>query len=124
MGRGPSRKTIWEKELLRILSSAVTGLFGGTPPDERLSGITFTRVCLSGDKSRAEVFFQCSMSGLTNAEAKELLHEHRGWLRSAAAQGLNGRHTPELVFRFDAALEKENRIEDLLWQIKKEHEQD
>lgn len=81
-------------------------------------GFCINRVVLSPDKSRCSVLF-CATGGKEEFDQK--LHDlklYKPSLRAALAKQINGRYTPEIVFKYDQCQEKVDRIESLLEKIK------
>ena len=108
-----------ESLLLRVISELVaqTAL-----DDERLRGIFVTRVTLSSDKSSAIVSFYSHDGAETFKEKLEVLKLYKPSLRKSLASRIEGRYTPQIIFRFDDKFEKTSRIEELLNKIKAEEE--
>ena len=85
-----------------------------TVKDPRVSSsfVTITAVNISRDLKFAKVYFSCI--GGTPKEVKTGLYSAQGYIRSALAQRLNLRITPELDFEYDDSAEKGARIESVL----------
>lgn len=85
--------------------------------DPRLGFVTVTGVEVTNDLSQAKVF----LSVLGNDEQKEetlkALGKGTGFLRGELGRRIRLRHTPELIFKFDASVEYGSRIEQLLQKI-------
>jgi ribosome-binding factor A len=87
--------------------------------DPRIGFVTVTAVKVSTDLSHARV----SISSLGNADERKKtlqgLRSAAGFIRRDLSRRLHHlRRIPELTFEYDETLEKENRIEALLDQIK------
>lgn len=84
--------------------------------DPRLGFLTLTRVRVTSDLQTAHVHY-------TTPEAAQRRETSRGldraapFLRRELALRLRLRHTPELRFHYDVALEKQERVEQLLEEI-------
>lgn len=79
-----------------------------------------SRVKLSDDKGVCIIFFYTT-GGLEEFKQKlKILLLYKGSLRRALARSIASRYTPELVFKFDDQYEKQQRIENLLEQVKGE----
>lgn len=91
--------------------------------DPRVRLVTVTYVKVSPDLRHARVFVS-SLGGVE--ERKKILQGLRsaaGYARRSLGQRLHHlRRVPELTFDYDEMIEKEMRIEQLLDQIKSEHE--
>ena len=85
--------------------------------DPRLGFVTVTGVEVTNDLSQAKVY----LSVLGNDEQKEetlkALSRGAGFLRGELGKRIQLRHTPELIFKFDASVEYGSRIEEILQKI-------
>lgn len=84
--------------------------------DFRLLGIQLTAVKLTKDLSIAKVYFYIAGGEAKQKECLEALEELE--LRHYIAQNLKLRIVPKLSFYFDDSVEKSQRIEELLKEIK------
>ena len=89
-----------------------------TLDDPRLRDVFVNRVELSPDKGACYVFFYTAQGKDHFSDVLEFLKLYKPSLRKAIAHTLNGRYTPELIFRFDEQYEKQMKIENLLEKIK------
>ena len=96
------------RELSRIL---ITG-----SKNKNLNNITVTEVRITSDLSFMTVFFMPLKPEQKDASLKNL-ELAKGYLRSALAKKLNARHMPELIFKYDEALEYGNHINEILTKI-------
>ncbi|MFS8506767.1 MAG: ribosome-binding factor A [Candidatus Babeliales bacterium] len=84
-----------------------------------LRGFCINRVMLSPDKGHCYVFF-ATIGGVEEFNEKlNRLKLYKPSLRAALAKEINGRYTPDITFKFDAAQEKTNRVEELLEDLKR-----
>ncbi len=99
------------------LREEVAQLIAGELKDPRIGFVTVTRVDVTPDLRTARVYVgvlgtekqrQATLTGLKQAA---------GFLRRSLGQSLRLRHTPELVFHYDAGLEASNRVAELLAEI-------
>jgi ribosome-binding factor A len=85
--------------------------------DPRLEGVTVTRVKVTPDTVRADVYF----SVLGDEEARQIaqqgLDSAAGRLRRELGSRTRLRNTPELVFHWDPSLEYGEHIDQLLDQL-------
>lgn len=104
-----------------LLLRAISTLFSQASMDNKeLASVYVNRVELSSDKSLCYVFF-CAHGGKEEFEAKkQYLILFKPSLRAALAKQINGRYTPQIVFKFDAVHDKVQRIETLLEKNKKD----
>lgn len=104
-----------ESLLLHELSSYFLRI---TLDDEQLKGLVLNRVQLSRDKSTCTLFFYCPEG---NSQFQELLPKlilYKPSMRKALANSINGRYTPQLVFKYDAPFERQLSVEELLDKLK------
>jgi len=88
--------------------------------DKRLQGMSITRVKLSPDKSVCSVFFHTDQGELGFKERFNTLVLYKPSLRKAIADAIPSRYVPNLVFKYDAQVEKQQRVEEILKKIKDE----
>ncbi len=91
--------------------------------DPRLLGLTITGVEVTPDLKQAFVYVS-SLQGVEGShDALAGLEHAKGFIRHELAQRLNLRVTPEVVFRWDASLERGERISRILDDLaKQEHD--
>jgi ribosome-binding factor A len=90
----------------------------GELKDPRIGYITLTGVKVSQDLKVARVYY--SMMG-TEEERKETqkgLDAAKGFIRREVTEAVNLRVSPEIFFTFDESLERGDRIERLLREVK------
>jgi len=102
--------------LFRGLSSLLRELSLDEPA---LISIYLTHVELSPGKGVCTLFFASHQGEEGFKEALEVLKLYKPSLRSSLASLLQGRHTPELMFKYDTAIEKTERMNVLLDEVKK-----
>lgn len=100
------------------LKRELTGILRAELRDPRVADVTVTRVQTTSDLQQARVFIT-SLGGDADRETTmEGLGAARPFLRSALAQRMELRRTPELVFEWDVGLDHARRIEELLAQVR------
>lgn len=101
-------KRTWDREagggartarLQELIREELNFLLRGEVGDPRLDGVEFTMVELSGDGSRARVWFTAESA--EDAGTLEALDGAAGFLRDDLAESLGLKRTPELRFRRD-----------------------
>lgn len=104
-----------------LLLHTIASLFMQIIQDEPLlAGFTVTRVELSPNKSSCRIFFH-TQGGLEEFEKKrKALVLYKPSLRQALSKSIHGRYTPELRFAYDAQLDKQRHIDDLIDKLKDE----
>lgn len=100
------------------LKRELTSILRAELRDPRVADVTVTRVQTTSDLQQARVFIT-SLGGDADRETTmEGLGAARPFLRSALAQRMELRRTPELVFEWDVGLDHARRIEELLAQVR------
>jgi ribosome-binding factor A len=85
--------------------------------DPRIEGITITRVKVTPDTTRADVYFSVLGDQEARQTAQEGLESAAGWLRREIAARTRLRNTPSFVFHWDPSLEYSERIDQLLSEL-------
>ncbi len=88
--------------------------------DPRLNGVTVTGVRAAPDLTLARVAVQLGGDDAERAAALEGLEASAPFLRHQLGQELHIRRVPELVFQEDRSLERAQRIDELLDQVRPE----
>ena len=101
-----------------LIQTHLTELLQTQVNDPRLEMITVTGVDVTPDTRRADVYVTTLGDSEARAETMAGLQSAAGFLRRELAQRLRLRNTPELVFHWDESLERGERIDLLLDQIK------
>ncbi len=106
-----------ESQLLREIGSLLVQLAQDEP---NLQELYITRVKLSPDKSNATVYLH-TPKGLEQFEQKRpTLVLYKSSIRNALSKMLSSRYVPKISFTYDAALDKQRHVEDLIDSLKKE----
>ena len=86
--------------------------------DPELQDLYINRVKLSSDKSVAHIFFYIDGGqDVFNEKLKKLIL-YKPSLRKALSQLMESRYTPQIVFKYDKAFEKQYEVEKLLDKVK------
>ena len=88
--------------------------------DPRVSGVSVIDVKLSKDYSVAKILYNVVGGGGDSEEARKGLESCRRFIRGQLSNSLRLRVIPELVFIYDASLDRAMAIEELLHQIHEE----
>lgn len=99
-----------EEQLLRLLADLVRR----EVKDPRVGAVTLTAVEVSPDLSHATVYFLPFGIGKDPAPVAEGLGKAAGYLRTLVGKQLTLRHTPQLHFKLDTALEKGMALNSLI----------
>lgn len=88
--------------------------------EPKLAKLTVTRVSLSPDKGKCTVFMH-ALGGIAEFEAlRPALVLFKSSLRKALSKEIPGRYTPNIRFTYDAQLDKQRHIDDLIDKLKDE----
>jgi len=91
-----------------------------TIDDAELRGLYINRVKLSSDNGLCYVLF-IATNGKEEFDAKlSRLILFKPSLRSALSKVSHGRYVPDLIFKYDEEYEKQQKVEDLIDQLKRE----
>lgn len=102
-----------------LLFREISQLFlQATMDDKRLQGLFVNRVHLSPDKGLCTVYFYTSKGEEYFNDVLQVLTLYKPSLRKALASTIKGRYVPDLVFKFDKQFEKQQRIEELIEQVR------
>lgn len=106
-----------EAALFRIISGLIHQAF---LENSVLSGIFITRVELSPGKTMCTVYFYTPQGKKHFDQVLEDLKLFKPSIRKSISDTMQSRYTVDLMFKFDEAFEKSQRIEQLLDKIKAE----
>lgn len=89
--------------------------------DDRIGGlVSITQVMVSGDLRNVKVYFSVFGEEAQKVGTFAALEDAAGFLRGEICRRLGIKFAPELIFKLDDALEKGDRITELLEKIKRE----
>jgi ribosome-binding factor A len=88
--------------------------------DARVRMVTLTGVEVNPTATRAHVYFSVLGEQGQREEALAGLRSAAGYLRRELGQRIRLRNTPELLFEWDASLERGERISDILDQLRED----
>ena len=112
-------KNIKKAQRESLLLREIAQLFmSQTFEDPELKNVYVNRVELSDNGGTCTIYFYSSLGQDEFKRALEFLKLYKPSLRKALAMRINARYTPEVVFRFDAQLEKTLGIEHLIERVK------
>lgn len=95
-------------------------LLQNDPKNKNLSSVTITEVRITNDLSFMTIYYS-SYGDLNKDEALALLEENKSYIRTQLAHKIKARKMPELLFKYDEALEYGNHINSILADLKKEN---
>ena len=90
--------------------------------DPRLTGVSIVRVVVTKDFKKADVFYSVYGDEEKAEQAAAGLNRGKGFIRKYLATNLNLRSTPELVFKRDLSLVRQEEMEKLFKEIHREDE--
>lgn len=89
--------------------------------DPRVQLVTFTGAKISPDLRQARAYWTVRGGGeKERQDAQRGLDAARGWLRREVGQSLGLRVVPELAFTYDESIDRGERIEKLLREVKEQ----
>jgi ribosome-binding factor A len=91
--------------------------------DPGIGLITLTRVKVSPDLQVARTYYTLMGDAKAKAETKKALERAIPFLRRQIAARVRLRRVPELFFQFDESVERQDRIEQILLDLKREREE-
>jgi ribosome-binding factor A len=86
--------------------------------DPGLGFVTLTRVQVSGDLQQARVYYTALGDDKARAASTRAIERAAPFLRRQIGSRLRLKRTPELVFVYDSSIAGQDRIEQLLEEIK------
>ncbi|MCD6389986.1 MAG: 30S ribosome-binding factor RbfA [Desulfobulbaceae bacterium] len=108
----PKRRPIRVGDLIR---NEIAMLLLFKIKDPRLLYVTITEVVMTDDLRRARIYFVCDEKLVKKSEKG--LVSAKGFIRSHLARVLNMRYVPELLFLYDPAHAKRERMDQLFQEI-------
>lgn len=105
-----------QKELLKIL----TAVFNGEISDNRISGITVTKVKLSPDLSLLKIYFSDYDTKYSLEKIMEFLERSSGFIKKQIAGASIMRAIPQIVFEYDKTNERVSKLDDIFRVIAEE----
>ncbi|SDB89072.1 ribosome-binding factor A [Pelagirhabdus alkalitolerans] len=90
--------------------------------DPRVGFVTITDVDVTGDLQQATIYLTILGEETEEQDTLLALEKAKGFIRSEIGQRIRLRKTPELFFKIDETIEKGNRIESLLRDLKEREE--
>lgn len=105
--------------LLRTISTLLSEAARDNPS---ISTVYVNRVELSPDKGVCYVLFYSPLGEQEFQNKMPELILYKPSLRAALAQGINGRYTPEIVFKYDVSQEHVDKVDTILQALKEKGE--
>ncbi|MEN8141146.1 MAG: 30S ribosome-binding factor RbfA [Thermodesulfobacteriota bacterium] len=112
---GPRRRP---QRVADLIQAEVASLLIAGVKDPRVAGATLMGVRVTDDLRTARVLYTCGASAKDEVAAG--LDSAKGFIRSHLAKQLQMRYVPDLIFVYDASLDKQQEINDVLREIGEE----
>lgn len=97
----------------RLILEIVADLVSHSLKDPRVQGSVMTRVEVGEDLQLATVYFN-ALGPSSSDQVQAGLESARGFLRRELGRQLETKFTPDLRFRYDHAMDSQERIESIL----------
>ena len=91
--------------------------------DPGIGFVTLTRVKVSPDLQVARIFYTVIGDDKAKRETKRALERATPFLRRKVAAAVRLRRVPELHFQYDEGIERQDRVEKILIDLRKEREE-
>ena len=85
--------------------------------DPKIGFITITDAQVTNDLSYAKIFVSFLGQNARKEAGMKALERSKGYIRSELSKRLSTRKVPELIFVLDDSLERENRIDRIIYEI-------
>lgn len=105
------------ERLAKTLSKELSILLSREARDANLSAVTVTEVRVTNDLSYATVYY--IVPDYLKEKIVSSLDKAKGFLRSELAHRVKARKMPELIFKYDEALEYGNHINEIINKLNK-----
>ena len=100
------------ERLAKTLSKELSILLCREARDANLSAVTITEVRVTNDLSYATIYY--TVPDYLKEKIVGSLDKAKGFLRSELARRVKARKMPELIFKYDEALEYGNHINEII----------
>jgi ribosome-binding factor A len=110
--------TRYQRRVSEMLHGHLAKLLKTRVNDPRVALVTITGVEVNADTTQAQVYFSVLGDETDREEAMAGLRSAAGFLRRELGQRIRLRNTPELIFHWDASIERGERIASLLDRLK------
>jgi ribosome-binding factor A len=115
MGQGSRPERVADQ-----IRAEVSGMIARDLHDPGIGFITITRVQVSPDLHHARVFYTSLGDPAARTNTKRALERASSFMRRQIGQRLRLRRAPELDFVYDESIAQQDRIEQLLQDLKKD----
>ncbi len=105
------------EKIAGIIQKEVSEIIQFNLKDPKIGFITITDVTVTNDLSIAKIYVSFLGQKAREEAGMKALDRSKGFIRSTLAKRLSIRKVPELIFKVDDALERGNKIEEILSEI-------
>lgn len=107
-----------------LIQKEISEMLTRTLKDPRIGFVTITRVSVSEDCRRANVYFSVAGTFEERKSSLEGLNSARGYVRKELGRRIRLKYTPDILFHFDPSIEYAIHIEEIFHQIREEKQRD
>lgn len=101
----------------QVRAAVATMLVNGDIADPRLKFVTINSVNMTPDLQEAKVYYSVYGNDIEKQAAKKALQKASGRMRCLLAEWLTLRCVPHLIFFYDEAIEKGNRVLEVMQSV-------
>lgn len=91
--------------------------------NRKLSNVTVTEVRITNDLSYMTIYYTCLIDKERESCAEALEHS-KGYIRMELAKRIKARKMPELIFKYDEALEYGNHMNEVISKLNIKHDEE
>ncbi len=107
-----------------LIQKEISEMLTKTLKDPRIGFVTITRVSVSEDCRRANVYFSVA-GGIEERESSlEGLNSAKGYVRRELGRRIRLKYTPDILFHFDPSIEYAIHIEEIFHRLREEKGRD
>ncbi len=108
------------ERVAQMVQQLLGEIFARGMRDPRIGLVTITGVKMSPDLREAQVYWTVHGDAAVRKETARGIQAARGWLRREVAATLRLRVVPELHFTYDEAIDRGDRVEQLLREVREQ----
>lgn len=104
-----------------IIRKEISEIIQFSVKDPKVGFVTVTDVALTGDLGIAKIYVTFLGKEARAEAGMQALERGKGFMRTELGKRLSIRKVPELIFVLDDSLDKANKIESLIEEVRKAH---
>ncbi|MCS7249977.1 MAG: 30S ribosome-binding factor RbfA [candidate division WOR-3 bacterium] len=108
------------KRVSELLKETIAEIILKEFDNPHLGFITITAVKMTKDLKKATVYFTCYGNEEKELKAKKILNDSKGYIKERLSNKIVLKYMPDLKFELDEELKRQNRIDKLLRELKKD----